>query len=206
MKVKSIRIAIELVQQNNGQIEGVPKNPRIIRDKRYKELVQSIRDMPEMLEVRRIIVFPIAGGLYVAIGGNKRLTACAELEYKEVPCFVLPADTTVDVLKEIIIKDNTSFGEYDWEAISTDWAADKLKDWGMELWSEDDILDAETNGNLNRKAQDMKGGVRKSIQIDFNPDDYQVAFDIIQELRKRDVYVGGEVIKHLKSIVDNDKH
>lgn len=117
---------------NDGQIPGLPKNPRTIRDEKFEKLVQSVKDDPEMLNLREILVFPYADA-YVAIAGNMRLRACVEAGLKKVPCKIIPSDTTIDKLKAIVIKDNIGYGDNDWDALANEWDEQQLVDWGMDL-------------------------------------------------------------------------
>ena len=89
---------------NVGQIEGLPKNPRLIKDDRFASLVKSIQDDPEMLNLRELIVYP-HGDTFVVIGGNMRFRAMKELGYAEAPCKVLDIDTPIAKLKAIALKD-----------------------------------------------------------------------------------------------------
>ena len=125
-------IKISKLEVNKGQVEGLPKNPRFIRDERYKALVKSIEDAPEMLKLRELLVVE-HGSKFVVIGGNMRLRACKELGMETVPCKVLPADTPVAKLREYAIKDNNGFGEDDWDVLANEWDAEELQEWGMEL-------------------------------------------------------------------------
>ena len=132
-------LPINLLEVNKGQIDGLPKNPRFIRDDRFAALVKSIKDAPEMLHLRELLVVK-HGKKYVTIGGNMRLRACQELGYEEVPCKVLAEDTPTAKLREYAIKDNNGFGQDDWDILANDWDAGELQDWGMELpmsWDED---------------------------------------------------------------------
>jgi len=124
-------IKISKLEVNKGQVEGLPKNPRFIRDDRYKALVKSIKDAPEMLKLRELLVVE-HGSKFVVIGGNMRLRACKELGMETVPCKVLPADTPVAKLREYAIKDNNGFGEDDWDILANEWDAEELEDWGVE--------------------------------------------------------------------------
>ncbi len=128
----------DLLELNKGQIKGLPKNPRFIRDVRYERLKKSIEDAPEMLEMRELIVVE-HDGRYVVICGNMRLRACFDLGYTELPCYILPATTPVEKLREYTIKDNIGFGQTDWDIIEEEWNKFELEDWGMELedWSKD---------------------------------------------------------------------
>lgn len=117
---------------NNGQIEGLPKNPRFIRDDKFKKLVRSIEDNPEMLSLRELLVYPY-NGQYIIIGGNMRYRAMKELKYTECPCKILPEDTTIEQLKAYTIKDNSGFGEWDFDMLANDWALELLSDCAIEI-------------------------------------------------------------------------
>jgi 16S rRNA G966 N2-methylase RsmD len=108
------------------------------------QLKQSIKDDPEMLELREVIAVDYNGEL-VVIAGNMRLNACLELGIKEVPCKILPQDTPVDKLKAITIKDNIGYGEHDWDALANEWDVEELAHWGLDLPLdfEDEALDVD---------------------------------------------------------------
>ena len=121
-------LPISKVFPNTGQVKGLPKNPRFIRDEKYAKLLQSIKDDPEMLELRELIVYDTDSDLgYVVAGGNMRYRAMKELGYKEVPCKVLPTDFPIDKLRRIVLKDNSSFGETDFEALLAEWSQDEIE-------------------------------------------------------------------------------
>ena len=130
MQVRSVKIS-EL-SLNAGQIEGLPANPRFIRDERYAELVKSIQDDPEMIELRELIVYPLEKK-YIVICGNMRLRALRELGHKSAPCKVLDVATPLKKLKAYAIKDNISFGEHDWDALANGWDGDELAEWGLRV-------------------------------------------------------------------------
>ena len=125
-------IPTALLDYNKGQIEGLPKNPRFFRDYRFEAMVKSIKDSPEMLELRELIVVPF-NGRYVVVCGNLRLRACKELGLTEVPCKVLPPDTSTKKLREYASKDNVSFGEDDKDILRNEWDMSELQDWGVEF-------------------------------------------------------------------------
>jgi hypothetical protein len=130
--IKSKLIQVSSIEQNKGQIDGLPKNPRLIKDAKFEKLKKSIEGNPEMLGARELIVYPY-NDKFVIIGGNMRFTACKELGYKELPCKVLPADYSAEQLRAITIKDNVAFGENDWENLANEWDALELEEWGMEV-------------------------------------------------------------------------
>ncbi len=130
--MKQELVHITKLVNNKGQIEGLPKNPRFVKDHKFVQLKQSIKDDPEMLELREVIAVDYNGEL-VVIAGNMRLNACLELGIKEVPCKILPQNTPVDKLKAITIKDNIGYGEHDWDALANEWDVEELAYWGLDL-------------------------------------------------------------------------
>jgi hypothetical protein len=122
-----------------------PNNPRVIKDDKFKKLVNSLKSFPEMANVRPIVV----NKNMVVLGGNMRLKAMKEAGWKEVPVEVVDWDE--EKQKEFIIKDNVGFGEWDWEMIANEWDAEQVTDWGldipnfMELPSEDELIGEDKN-------------------------------------------------------------
>lgn len=129
---QTVMLPISKIETNRGQVEGVPKNPRVLRDEQYKRLKKSIEDNPEMLTLRELLVYP-HNGKYVVIGGNMRLRILQDLGEKQVPCKIIAEDTPVEKLRAYTIKDNTSGGEWDWDDLANEWDAAELDDWGLEL-------------------------------------------------------------------------
>lgn len=124
-------IAIKEIQQNKGQIHGLPSNPRVWAKAQLEALARSITATPELVEARGIIVLPY-NGKYVAIGGNMRLAAAKEAGWESITCIVLPEDTDVTTLKRIIAKDNSQFGEWDFAKLQEQWGNIDTSDWGIE--------------------------------------------------------------------------
>lgn len=110
------------------QIKENPDNPRTIKGDKYKKLKKSIEDFPEMLELRPLVIDEEG----LVLGGNMRLKALKELGYKEVP-IIRFNNLDENKKKEFIIKDNLSYGEWDWEVLQTEWDLDALDDWGFEF-------------------------------------------------------------------------
>lgn len=130
--MESRKISISLIDANTGQVEGLPKNPRKFSNKEVEKIKKSLSECPEMTDVRPLIVYP-HGGRYVVIGGNLRLEGFRALGVDDVPCVVLPDDMGVDKLKEITIKDNGSFGTWDFDILDSDWGDLTLENWGVEV-------------------------------------------------------------------------
>lgn len=132
MNNREKNINISEIVPNEGQIKGLPANPRLIRDTRFESLKKSIEDAPDMLDYRKLCVYPY-NGKYVILCGNMRYRACKEIGYKELPCYVLPEDTDVKRLREWVIKDNENFGQYDFDLLANEWDETELITWGVEL-------------------------------------------------------------------------
>ncbi len=136
---EKMHIKLNLIELNTGQISGLPKNPRFIRDFRFEKLKKSIREFPEMLELRELIVVQVKDK-FVVLGGNMRLRAMRELGHKTAPCKVVDPNTPVEILRRIVITDNNSFGQDDSEEMANEWDAVELEEWGYELpvWEDDE--------------------------------------------------------------------
>jgi DNA modification methylase len=115
-----------------SEVKPNPKNPRIIKDDKFKKLVKSIQEFPDMLNKRPLIVFTDVDNKYVVLGGNMRLKALKELKHETVPIIVAD-EWTEEQKNEFLIKDNVGFGEWDWDSLANEWDAEKLDDWGLDL-------------------------------------------------------------------------
>lgn len=116
-------------------LKSNPSNPRIIKDDKFKKLVKSIKDFPEMMDKRPIVCVTDVDGKLYPLGGNMRLKALQELNFKEIPdSWVMLADNwTQEQRKEFIIKDNVGYGEWDWDDLANNWDAEKLDEWGLDI-------------------------------------------------------------------------
>jgi len=113
---------------NINEVKTNPKNPRLIKDDKFRKLVKSIQEFPEMLELRPIVV----DENNIVLGGNMRLKACKEAGLKEV--FIVKAEGLTELQKdEFIVKDNVGFGEWDWDMLANEWDVEKIQDWGLDL-------------------------------------------------------------------------
>lgn len=132
-------IDITKLLYNEGQIDGVPKNPRYLKESEYDKLVKSLTDSPEFLEYKPLMVYGLENGTYVTICGNMRLRVANELRiggninFEKLPCFILKADTPIQKIKEYAIKDNVQAGNWDWDELANgDWEVEDLQDWGVD--------------------------------------------------------------------------
>lgn len=123
-----------------SKIKINPNNPRFIRDEKFEKLKKSIKDFPQMLAYRPIVV----NDNFMALGGNMRLKALQELGFEEIPekWIKKASDLTKDQQREFIIKDNVSFGQHDWDVLANEWEGSQLEEWGVDIpitYDEDDI-------------------------------------------------------------------
>ena len=119
---------MQVLKVKISDVKTNPKNPRLIKDDKFKKLVKSIKEFPQMLELRPIVV----DENNIVLGGNMRLKACIEVGLKEV--FIVKAEDLTEQQKdEFIVKDNVGFGEWDWDILANEWDTDKLSDWGLNI-------------------------------------------------------------------------
>ena len=118
--------------RNITEIKPNPKNPRVIKDEKYRQLMHSLATFPEMLEKRPLVCFTDIDGKLVVLGGNMRLKAATELKMKKLPV-TLADDWTEEQRAEFLIKDNVGYGEWNWDELQADWDVEKLEDWGLNI-------------------------------------------------------------------------
>ncbi len=124
-------------QMKIQELRPNPDNPRVIKDEKFKKLVKSIKGFPKMLELRPVVVDEDM----IILGGNMRYRACIEAGLKEVWVEVAEG-LTEEQKKEFIIKDNASFGEWEWDMLGNEWNTKELDDWGIDVWQNvDDVND-----------------------------------------------------------------
>ena len=118
---------MKIQYKNIDELTFNPINPRKIDDKKITQLKKSLLEFPEMLELRPIVV----DENYVVLGGNMRLKACIDLKMETVPV-IMAEDLTQEQKKEFIIKDNVSFGDWDWDIIESEFNIELVEDWGLD--------------------------------------------------------------------------
>ena len=141
-------------------LKANPKNPRIIKDDKFRQLVKSIQDFPEMMDKRPIVCVTDTDGKLYPLGGNMRLKALKELKYTDIPdSWVMLADEwTVEQRNEFVIKDNVGFGEWDWEQLTSEWDCEQLTEWGLDVadtFGEVDYSDKNQEIDIDSMDSDM---------------------------------------------------
>jgi ParB-like chromosome segregation protein Spo0J len=153
MKIEKVKIT---------EVKSNPNNPRVIKDDKFKKLVQSVKDFPQMLDIRPIVV----NDEMIVLGGNMRLKACIEAGIKEVS-IIKASELTPEQQNEFIIKDNVGFGEWNWDDLANDWDDAQLVEWGI------DVPIFDTNINDIEEVEEFNESVT-----------FQIKCDSIEELEK----------------------
>lgn len=172
-------LPMSAIEINNGQLKGLPKNPRLVKNAKYDKLKESITNYPEMLSWRSLLVSPLDNGKYIIVGGNMRYRAMKELGHKEAPVFIIPKETPIEKIKAYTILDNNGFGEWDWDLLANEWDAAQLTSWGVDL----PIMESEINmdeffDSLDNEDEKSKGE-KLTITI---PDEYADQKDEMKSL------------------------
>tara|TARA_R110001632_G_scaffold9919_1_gene37551 strand:+ start:2220 stop:2771 length:552 start_codon:yes stop_codon:yes gene_type:complete len=155
-----------------SKIKSNLKNPRLIKDQKFKNLVKSIKEFPEMLKLRPIVV----DENNIILGGNMRYKASIEAGLKEI--YAIQADNlSEDQKKEFIIKDNVGFGEWDWDILANEFDNKELNEWGLDVWQTDDDIELEDFFN---EEIDLEEKDSNKITLEYTKEDYDIviaAFD-----------------------------
>ena len=153
-------IDIKCLELNEGQIVGIPKNPRYLKGEEHDKLKKSLKDSPELLQYKPLMVYAIEDNKFVVICGNMRLRICQELHnegvegFEALPCFVLNKDVPIAKIKEYAIKDNVQAGNWDWDELANgDWEVEDLQDWGVDCMF---LTESEDADNLEKKEKEEK--------------------------------------------------
>ena len=155
---------------NITEIKSNPNNPRIIKDDKFKKLVESVKTFPEMANVRPIVV----NTDMVVLGGNMRLKAMKEAGWKEAPIQIVDWDEQKQ--KEFIVKDNVGFGEWDWDDLANNWEVEELTEWGLNIpnWSLGHDINNMSENELDFTEQFDPIGIKsdkKNVTFVFNSED-----------------------------------
>lgn len=157
-------------------------NPRVIKNDKFKKLVKSIQDFPQMLDIRPIVV----DSNMVVLGGNMRLKACIAAGLTEVPIIVAD-QLTEEQKKEFIIKDNSSFGEWDWDILANEWEIADLSDWGIDIpaaYFDDDKEPAFDKDELDKALDSYINAKVKQITLYFDTQQYEYVLSSLEQIAK----------------------
>ena len=191
IKAKIEKVSISSITENAA-------NPRTINKHKFQKLVNSVREFPEMLSLRPIVV----NKDNVILGGNMRYKACKELGLKEV-YIIQAADLDDKQAQEFIVKDNVGFGEWDWDILANAFDNVELKEWGLDVWQTEEDVDYSVLEELDLEdtLENKESGVKRGIVIEFEPKHYDEANELISKARKEGKDVGWIVLNAFKNEV-----
>lgn len=181
-----------------SEVKKNPDNPRLIKDFKYQKLVKSIRDFPQMLELRPIVV----DEQMVILGGNMRYRASIDAGLKEV--WIKVADNlTQEQKREFIIKDNSNFGEWDWDVLANEWDVQSLSDWGLDLPAVYFDNDEEPEFDEEELDKDLDIYINnniKQIVLYYNTEDYEAMIKALDTIKEKEGIDDNS--KLIKALVD----
>lgn len=153
--VQSIKVDINLVDNNEGQIDGVKRNPREMTEMEFKKLKKSLSRNPDFTAISELKLYKV-GERYITIGGNMRLRAMKDLGWQQVIGKLIPNDTPIERLNEYILLDNANFGKWDFDALANEWSADLLADMNIEIPEQAEPTCEEVAEDDNADIEQMK--------------------------------------------------
>jgi len=154
-------------------IKPNPENPRIIKDHKFKQLVESIKSFPQMLELRPIVI----DENNIVLGGNMRLKACTEAGLTDVPV-IYAKDLTEEQKKEFIIKDNVGYGEWDWDDLANNWDEQLLTEWGLDIPN----FQSDTFADLNKELSLDDVTDSMSINLKYTEEEYYIVKEALSKI------------------------
>ena len=186
---------------NIKEIKPNPDNPRVIKDDKFAKLKKSIQDFPQMLELRPLVI----DENNIVLGGNMRLRALQDLGIDEVP-ILYAKDLTEEQKKEFTIKDNLSYGEWDWDTLANEWDSKLLNDWGLNSWNYKEVtpdFDADVSGTVLER---YINNTIKQITLYYETETY---IDVLQKLDSIAKQIGvddnSQVVLHLLKVYESQK-
>tara|TARA_R100000908_G_C3700285_1_gene111054 strand:- start:224 stop:799 length:576 start_codon:yes stop_codon:yes gene_type:complete len=188
--MKTEKIKISKIKRN-------PNNPRLIKDNKFHKLVKSIKEFPEMLDIRPIVV----NEEMVVLGGNMRLKACQEAGLKEVP-IMKANELTAEQQREFIVKDNVGFGEWDWDMVANEWDNGLLNEWGLDVWQPEKEIDYSILNeiDLDEEVNNMYQQTKKSIILEYPTELYENEVkEVYESLKKNNVDISNILLQAMQN-------
>lgn len=187
-------INIMCLELNEGQIVGIPKNPRYLKGEEHDKLKKSLKDSPELLQYKPLMVYSIEDGKFVVICGNMRLRICQELHnegvegFDALPCFVLNKDVPIAKIKEYAIKDNVQAGNWDWDELANgDWEVDDLQDWGVDCSFLTESADADNLEKKEKEENDYSDEIVSEYKLEVDCKNEETLQALYEELTGREL-------------------
>jgi len=189
------------MELNISDLKPNKSNPRFIKENKFKKLVQSIKEFPQMLELRPIVV----DEQMTILGGNMRYKACIQAGLKEVPVKIAKG-LTDEQKKELIVKDNIGYGQREWDMLANEWDNIKLGDWGMDIWKPEESVSNETDYSINsldEKLGRFLDAKIKNITIPFETEEFAFVVEKLEILLGK--YSCEDYRSLIYKIIENEK-
>lgn len=194
-------LPIKDLATNSGQIQGVPKNPRRIAKEQTERLAKSILQDGELLKIRPLMVYP-QEGKYIVIGGNARYLACKHLKMNDVPCAVIDSDTPTEQIRRYVLKDNSSFGDWDFDSLEEDWDFEELDDAGLHFdfdFKNDDETEYDAaNDGHTQDAGNERAELKGMVSIALTDEEYEI---YCEKKEKAQIKNDKKFILHLLTLI-----
>lgn len=188
------RVNLSCLELNEGQIVGIPKNPRYLKGEEHDKLKKSLKDSPELLQYKPLMVYAIEDSKFVVICGNMRLRICQELHnegvegFDALPCFVLNKDVPIAKIKEYAIKDNVQAGNWDWDELANgDWEIDDLQDWGVDCSFLTETEDADNLEKKEKEEKDYSDEIVSEFKLEVDCKNEETLQALYEELTGREL-------------------
>jgi len=183
-----------------NQLQPNESNPRIIKEAKFKKLVKSIKDFPQMLDLRPIVI----DENNIILGGNMRYKACVEAGLTEIPVKIAKG-LTEEQKQEFIIKDNVGFGEWEWDMLGNEWDNVKLGEWGMDIWQPESVSNEKdySINSLDEKLGRFLDAKIKNITIPFETEEFSNVVEKLEILLNR--YKCQDYRALIYKIIENEK-
>jgi hypothetical protein len=183
---------MEIKLVNTSGLTHYEENPRTIDVFKFEALKESIAEFQDMLNLRPIII----DKQNRVLCGNMRFKACVELGITKIPAIVI-GDMPEDKIKELVVKDNLSYGEWDWDMLEFGWDMDLVDKWLGRPELDYSALDYQ---DLETEIERMQNGVKKAIQIKVLTEHYDEAKELEKQCRDNDIYIGGLLLDEMLKI------
>lgn len=188
------RISLSCLELNEGQIVGIPKNPRYLKGEEHDKLKKSLKDSPELLQYKPLMVYAIEDGKFVVVCGNMRLRICQELHnegvegFDALPCFVLNKDVPIAKIKEYAIKDNVQAGNWDWDELANgDWEVEELQDWGVDCSFLTESAGADNLEKKEKEENDYSDEIVSEYKLEVDCKNEETLQALYEELTGREL-------------------
>lgn len=197
-------VSVSIKEVKISDIKPNPKNPRVIRDHKFKQLIESIKSFPEMLDIREIVV----DENNMILGGNMRYKACLEAGIKKVKVQIF-SGLSEDDKDQFVIRDNANYGQWDWDKLANNFDEKDLATWGMNVWQPDEHTawdDEEEECNDSDELDEAEAPAqstnvkseKKVIQLEFEIGDYDEAYGLVTYLRSKGEDISELLIKAMR--------